>query len=249
MKIKSIILLISIMCFSLFFTGCGEALYSMTDEEEAVITLYASKTVSKFNKNQTIGIANARVKEGELDDEYEAEETEDETEEIIDEENTEVEYDPETGEPIEIEGEETSEEETEDAGYSFTEAIDIEGVEFTCSEFEVSNDYKTPNFVLSEISGKQYLVLTITAKNTSENSVDFSNYTDRSYSLSLNGGEKSSTQYTPLSNDLANYDGILAAGDTKTFILVFLFSDSSVENITSLELFVTSDGSTRGTTI
>ena len=46
-------------------------------------------------------------------------------------------------------------------------------------------------------------------------------YSNRTYSLSLNGGEKSSVQYTPLSNDLANYDGILAAGDTKSFVLVF----------------------------
>jgi hypothetical protein len=99
------------------------------------------------------------------------------------------------------------------------------------------------------VKGKKYLVLSIEASNTSSSSVDFSNYSDRKYSLSLNGGEKSGTQYTPLSNDLANYDGILAAGDKKTFILVFQFNNSSVENITSLELYVTSDGTTRGTTI
>jgi len=256
MKIKRFFLLISVMCFSLLFTACGEPLYTMTEEEEAVITAYASKTVSKFNKNQTTGIANARVKAGELDDEYEPDEADSEgTEEVIDEENTEVEYDPETGEPIVTDetqdetSEETSEENSDDAGYSMTDAIQIPGVEFTCSEFDVTSDYKTNNFVLSQVSGKKYVVLSIEAKNTSDSSVDFSNYTGRTYNLSLNGGTKASTQYTPLSNDLANYDGILAAGDSKSFILVFLFSDSSVENISSLELFITSDGTTRGTTI
>lgn len=252
MKIKRFLLLISVMCFSLFFTACGEPLYTMTEEEEAVITAYASKTVSKFNKNQTTGIANARVKEGELDDEYEPNEADSEgTEEVIGEENTEVEYDPETGEPIVTDEtqDETSEETSDDAGYSMTDAIEIPGVEFTCSEFDVTSDYKTNNFVLSQVSGKKYVVLSIEAKNTSDSSVDFSNYTGRTYNLSLNGGAKTSTQYTPLSNDLANYDGILAAGDSKSFILVFLFSDSSVENISSLELFITSDGTTRGTTI
>ncbi|SOB91758.1 hypothetical protein [Pseudobutyrivibrio ruminis] len=252
MKIKRFFLLISVMCFSLLFTACGEPLYTMTEEEEAVITAYASKTVSKFNKNQTTGIANARVKPGELDDEYAPDETDsEETEEAIDEENTEVEYDPETGEPIVTDETEegTAEEGSEDAGYSMTDAIEIPGVEFTCAEFDVAADYKTNNFVLSQVSGKKYVVLSIEAKNTSDSSVDFSKYTGRTYNLSLNGGAKESTQYTPLSNDLANYDGILAAGESKSFILVFLFSDSSVENISSLELFITSDGTTRGTTI
>ncbi len=249
MKIKRLFLLISVLCFSLLFTGCCEPVYTMTGEEEALITLYASKTVSKFNKNQQMGIANARVKEGELDDSYEADETAEETQQPIDEGSTEVELDPETGEPIVSEGQEVATEDAADTGFSVTDAFGIEGVEFTCSEFDVTTEYKTSNFVLSHVNGKQYLVLSIEASNTSDESVDFSALGDRSYSLSLNGGEKSSTQFTPLSNDLANYDGILAAGDKKSFILVFLFNDSSVENISSLELFVTSDGTTRGTTI
>jgi len=250
MKIKRVFLFISVLCFSLLFTGCGEQLYAMTDEEEAIITAYASKAVSKFNKNQTLGIANARVKPGELDTEYNPEE---EIGDVTEEENTEVEYDPETGEPIipeetidDTSGEESS---SQDTGYSFTSAVDVPGVEFNCSEFDVSNEYKTDSYVLSKASGKQYLVLYITAENTSDSSVDFSKYSNRDYTLSINGAEKSSTQFTPLGNDLANYDGILAAGDTKNFILVFLFNNSSVENITSLELFVTSEGTTRGTTI
>ena len=253
MKIKRFCLLISIMSFSLMFTGCGEPLYAMTEEEEAIITAYASKAVSKFNKNQTIGIANARVRTGELDEDYSPDEKEEEEATEVTEGEEQVEIDPETGEPIapaegEAEGE-ASEDSSADGGYSFTDAMNIEGVEFTCSEFDVTPEYKTKSFLLEKVSGKKYLVLSITAKNTSKSSVDFSKYADRSYSLSLNGGEKTKTEFTPLGNDLNNYDGLLAAGDTKSLVLVFLFSDSSVENITSLELFVTSEDTTRGTTI
>ncbi len=253
MKIKRFCLLISIMSFSLMFTGCGEPLYAMTEEEEAIITAYASKAVSKFNENQTIGIANARVREGELDEDYSPGEKEEEEATEATEGEEQVEIDPETGEPIapaegEAEGE-ASEDSSADGGYSFTDAMNIEGVEFTCSEFDVTPEYKTKSFLLEKVSGKKYLVLSITAKNTSKSSVDFSKYADRSYSLSLNGGEKTKTEFTPLGNDLNNYDGLLAAGDTKSLVLVFLFSDSSVENITSLELFVTSEDTTRGTTI
>ncbi len=253
MKIKRFCLLISIMSFSLMFTGCGEPLYAMTEEEEAIITAYASKAVSKFNENQTIGIANARVRTGELDEDYSQDEKEEEEATEVTEGEEQVEIDPETGEPIapaegEAEGE-ASEDSSADGGYSFTDAMNIEGVEFTCSEFDVTPEYKTKSFLLEKVSGKKYLVLSITAKNTSKSSVDFSKYADRSYSLSLNGGEKTKTEFTPLGNDLNNYDGLLAAGDTKSLVLVFLFSDSSVENITSLELFVTSEDTTRGTTI
>ena len=253
MKIKRFCLLISIMSFSLMFTGCGEPLYAMTEEEEAIITAYASKAVSKFNKNQTIGIANARVRTGELDEDYSPDEKEEEEATEGTEGEEQVEINPETGEPIapaegEAEGE-ASEDSSADGGYSFTDAMNIEGVEFTCSEFDVTPEYKTKSFLLEKVSGKKYLVLSITAKNTSKSSVDFSKYADRSYSLSLNGGEKTKAEFTPLGNDLNNYDGLLAAGDTKSLVLVFLFSDSSVENITSLELFVTSEDTTRGTTI
>lgn len=255
MKIKSLGLLISILSIAFLFTGCGEPLMEMTAEEEAIITAYASKAVSKFNKNQTIGIANARVREGELDEEYSPDESEEETD---DEALEQPEIDPETGEPINVDassekteeaGEETAEDSSSDLGYSFTEAIGIEGVEFSCSEFDVSEEFKTKKFLMEKVSGKKYVVLSIEAKNTSDKSVDFSQYKGNSYSLSLNGGEKASASFTPLGNDLVNYDGILAAGDAKSFILVFQFSDSSVENITSMELFVTSEGTTRGTTI
>lgn len=253
MKIKRCMLLICVSCISLLATGCGEPLYTMTAEEESIITLYASKTVSKFNKNQTTGICNARVKAGELEEDYEASADEEESleEQPVDEENVQI--DPETGEPIvSAEGTEetTPEEEGADTGLSFTDAVEIQGVSFECSSFDVATEFKpSQSFVLTEVGGKKYVILYVTATNTTDSAVDFSNYSDREYSLSINGGEKVSTQFTPVSNDLARYDGSLAAGSSKDMILVFLFSNSSVEDISSLELYVTSDGTTRGTKI
>ena len=110
MKIKRCTLLICMFCCSLLFTGCGEPLYTMTAEEESIITLYASKTVSKFNKNQTTGICNARVKVGELDENYEADEEDIPEEEVVEDENLEV--NPEDGE--------------------ITEEVDVETVLFNC---------------------------------------------------------------------------------------------------------------------
>lgn len=265
MKTNRILLLASVLCFSLIATGCGEPLYEMTSEEEAIITLYASKAVAKFNKNQVIGIANARVKKGELDDEYVPDEDQEDQEEVPEETSTEELIDPETGEPVASEesdavessnegtSDETSnndEDSSVDSGYSFTNAVGIEGVEFTCSEFDVTTEYKaSSSFVLTQIKGKKYLVLYIEAENKSDSAVDFSKYSNREYSLSLNGGEKSKSQYTPVSNDLSTFRGSMKPGEKKSFIIVFSFSNSAVESISSLELYVSSDGSTRGTTI
>ena len=252
MKINRILLVTSVLCFSLLGTGCGEPLYEMTSEEEAIIALYSAKAVAKFNKNQITGIANARVRKGELDDDYKPNEEEEVADAIEGEENseeTEPQIDPETGEPI---VEEVAEQDSGNtaSGLSFTDAVGIDGVEFICSEFDVTTEYKpTDSFILSKVSGKQYVVLSIEATNSTDAAVDFSNISKRSYSLSLNGGDKAKTVFTPLPNDLANFNGNLKAGESKKFILVFLFSNSSVENISSLELFVTSDDSTRETAI
>lgn len=240
MKFKRFVLIISVLCFSISATGCGEALYTMTDEEETIISLYAAKMVSKFNKNQTNGICNARIKEGELDGAYSSAP---EIDEILPEDSiddTGLVYDPETGELIE-QGPEATEVQ---GGYSFTDAIAVENVSFNCASFEVAKEYKaTSSFILTEVKGKSYVVLKIDATNNSDEEVVFDN--DLSFKLSVNGSSYSSTQNTFLSNDLSTYNGSVGAGDTKKFVLVFQFSDSEIEDITSLSLQVTNDGTTR----
>ncbi|SDZ79157.1 hypothetical protein SAMN02910384_00112 [Pseudobutyrivibrio sp. ACV-2] len=256
MKINRILLVTSVLCFSLLGTGCGDSLYQMSSEEEAIIALYSAKAVAKFNKNQITGIANARVRKGELDEEYKPSEEEEVAEAIEGEDNseeTETQIDPETGEPIIADDADEGAQAGQDGnsnGLSFTDAVGVDGVDFVCSEFDVSIEYKpTDSFILSRVNGKQYVILSIEASNTTEADVDFSGISKRTYSLSLNGGEKTNAVFTPLANDLANFKGKLGAGESKKFILVFLFSNSAVENISSLELFVTSDDSTRGTAI
>lgn len=254
MKINRILLVTSVLCFSLLGTGCGDPLLEMTSEEEAIIALYSAKAVAKFNKNQIIGIANARVRKGELEEDYKPNEEEEVADAIEGEgnaEETEPQIDPETGEPIVSDTEGAEQVDTNNnSGLSFSDAIGVDGVDFICSEFDVTTEYKpTDSFILSKVNGKQYVVLSIEATNTTEAAIDFSSFSKRTYSLSLNGGDKANTVFTPLPNDLANFKGKLGAGESKKFILVFLFSNSSVENISSLELFVTSDDSTRETAI
>lgn len=251
MIIKRYSLLICVFCISIMVTGCGDPLFVMTPDEEAIITLYASKTVSKFNKNQSTGICNARVKTGELADDYVADEDmeeenpEESSEEVpFDEENPDMELD---STEVEVPDSET-EIDSADSGYEFTDAMGIDGVEFSFSSFDVSDVFQTNAYATNKVNGKKYVVLHINAKNNSDSSVDFSTISDRSYSLKI-GGEEAEVVYVPVSNNLDTYDGVMSAGAEKSFVLVFLFGESSLEDMSSLELFVTSDGTTRGTTI
>lgn len=239
MKFKRLLMLVMVFCFSICTTGCGEALYTMTDKEEEVVALYAAKMVTKFNKNQTTGICNARVKDGELptndvDDEIPVED-------LVD--NNPV-VDPDTGDIVSGNTEELDISE----GYSFTDAIGVDGMEFSCSSFDVTEEFNTSSsFVLTQVKGKKYLVLYIDGVNTTGDDISF-NSKGVKYSLTI-GGNTSSTQFSFASNDLSTFDGKVSAGESKQFVLVFQFNNSIVENISSLSLEVSDNGEVRVVTL
>ncbi len=220
-------------CLSLGLTGCGQTVYTMTEDEETTIALYAAKIVTKYNINQTTGICNARIKEGELEDASTNEDT-----------STSAVYDESTGELV------STDNASSDAGYSFTDAIGIAGMDFTCSTFDVCTEFQaSKSFILTEQAGKKYVIVYIDGVNNSSENIDFSSLGERTYTLSINGSASADSQFTMLSNDLTSYSDIVSAGDSKSFVLVFQFASSAVEDITSLQLNVTSDGSTRATTL
>ena len=246
MNFKRFYVTLCLCLVSLMFTGCGDTLYTMTADEETTVVLYAAKMVAKFNKNQTTGVCNARIRDGELDEAYGISSDSDENEEINDDISSDVsEVDPETGEEITSEGDLEG---NADTGLSFTDAIGIEGMEFSCSSFDVVDEFQTEYFVLTRVSGEKYLVLYIDGTNTTDETIDFSELSTRSYKLSV-GGSTSSTQNTFLDNDLSTFDGVIDASDSMEFILVFQFNSSELEDISSLSLLVDDNGQTRGTTI
>lgn len=233
-KPVSLFLLLAI-CLSIGFTGCGQEVYSLTEDEETTIALYAAKIVTKYNINQTTGICNARIKAGELDAV---------SSDASDTTDASATYNESTGELI------AADNTSSDAGYSFTDAIGIEGMDFTCSTFDVCSEFQaSKSFILTEESGKKYLILYIDGINNSSQDIDFSALGSRTYNLSINSSADADSQLTILNNDLTSYSDVISAGDSKSFVLVFQFANSDVENITSLQLNVTSDGSTRGTTL
>ena len=245
MKFRRLALLSSVLCFSILATGCGEALYTMTDTEEETIALYAAKIISKYNVNQTTGICNARIRDGELDEAYGI--TADDS---SGDDNTEDFEDFSSGDLNTADGEDGENSENIDVsdGYSFTDAIGIEGCDFTCSSFDVTSEYKaSSSFVLTEVKGKKYLVLYINGENISDNDITFDGNMD--FTLKVNGSVSSSTQETFLSNDLSTFDGTIKSGEQKEFVLVFQFANSEVGEISSLDLEVTNNGVTRGVTL
>ncbi|MCR4693814.1 MAG: hypothetical protein K5773_00640 [Pseudobutyrivibrio sp.] len=265
MKFKRALLLISIMSFSLFSTGCGEALYTMTDEEETIITLYSAKIVNKFNKNQTIGIANARIRPGELDEAYAARGIDNpytaenealnynqdatSSEEPTDTQNPDLEN-PELANGDTNPSQQAESGPSIDYSYSLTDAIGIGDLDFeyTGMDIDPSPDISKFYAIYAE-SGKTFVVLHLDATNNTNSSVNFGDFDGNKYGLSVNNSSLYECYKTVVSNDLSIYNGSIEPGETKSFLLVFQLSSSSVSDTSSLGLSVDNNGNIRGTII
>ena len=44
-----------LLCFA--FSGCGDEMYSLTEEEEQLIVDYSAKVVAKYNKASDVGVS------------------------------------------------------------------------------------------------------------------------------------------------------------------------------------------------
>lgn len=243
---KRIVLTIIAICSSLCITGCGEALYTMTPEEETIVSLYAAKMVSKFNKNQLTGIANARVRQGELD-EVRGISSEEEVAEVEAPDYTADELEAMYQEGI---SENNEENESIPSGFDLNQAMGIEGIDFSITSLDVTNEFAAnSSFVLTEVTGKVYVVLKITGTNVSSGEVNFADYSAADYALSINGSSKFKTQYSFLDNDLSVFSGSIAEGESEDFVLVFQTDTATASDIKSINLEVTRDGENRGTTI
>lgn len=236
-------------CLVLMLTGCGETLYSMTEQEEDAIVYYSAKMVSKYNKCQTNGICNARVKDGELGDYDENDTPSDPTLDDAVEKLAQVVFDAADGN---VEGLlENTDEPAVHEGLSLSDTIGVSGIDFVLNGFAVSEEYKaSSSYILTKSVGKKYLVLNVTGTNKTSDSIDLDTTGDYSFKLIVNGGATAtSLQNTFLPNDLTGFKGSIKKDESHDFVLLFQFPDKDVENITNVDLEVTSGGSTRSTAL
>lgn len=228
--------------------GCGEALYELTPEEEAILVNYSAQAVAKFNTYQRDGEVFVRKDILEGTDGEEADPTEAPVpaeapaeEEILEGDTQEPE---ETAEQVSPAGQQDpGQSQPENAGSTMTEALDLGVVSADYMGHELTESYMAEDYyVVDAEAGKQFLVLKYNLVNKANQPlhIDILAMTP-SFVAVVNGEQKVPAQTTILLNDLSTYQSDIEAGGTKETVLLFQIPEE-VEEVSSIQLNVTMNG-------
>lgn len=220
---------------ALTLTGCGEALYVMTPEEEAAVVSYASHALAKFNKNQSDG--SVHVPKEVLEGTDSQEETGDvSTEAPLDEGSQEEVTAPDVGSQ--------NGELQEEPEVSLNQALDLGPILAECVGTEFVKSYQDTEYSAVDAGqGKQLLVVKVNLTNQSEQAlhVDVLSMTP-TFVLLMNDTVKVPVQVTILLNDLSTFQGDIAGNGVVETVLLFQIPEDVTE-VSSMQLSVTMDGS------
>lgn len=234
------ILLVMLGC--LMLTGCGEAPYELTDEEQQLIVSYSAHVVSKFNRYQKDGLTHVPNLEEELADEQEiVPETEVVPETEQPEENTES-LQPESGEVIEsTEVVEPTEETTFDSVFADS------GLTFTYVGNEVTASYmEDDTYAVNAGFEKKLLVLKLKVENLTEEAIVVDNLSSEDvfsakYMLESGKTYHAKSVMTLLLNDFTTYEGTIEPQASVDMVIVFEIP-AETESVEEIELKIEKNG-------
>ncbi len=227
-KITGIVILISITAFA---AGCGNKIPEMTEQQQELIVEYAAGTVLKYDKNYE-----SKLVELTLEETVESEPVKEE--EAPDSENEEEEVVNGAGEEVTV----IDNTEAVTTVASIEEFLQIDSVAITYTGYETCDMYPENTesselyFFMNATQGNKLLVLKFNIENFSdaEKEVNIAQSNVR-FKVSVDGVEKNALT-TMLLNDLAYYNGMLAAGESAELVLVCEVPVEQSENISSLAL-------------
>lgn len=231
--------------------GCGEQIYELTEEEEAVIVHYSAHAVSKFNKKQSEGIQDVAALKALR--ELKAKEAEQRRKEMEEEEKERQEK---LGQQEEENGSDKKPQSSVNAGQadssngqdtqpkvsyvSLKEALKLSGVNAIYRGYELVSAYKaSQSYMVRANSGNELLVLHVNLKNSGSKTAECDILSKMpSFRLTLNGDVSVSADTTILLNDLGTYQGRIRAGDKARTVLIFQVKKGAVKSIESMDLEV-----------
>ena len=225
-------------------SGCGDALYELTAEEETILVNYAAQAVAKFNTYQQDGEVFVRQ---ELLEEEETEAVAPAPEESLGEEAL---LETDTEEPGEMADVSQSQamQAPEQAGgadspSTMTDALDLGVVSADYMGNELTKTYMAEDYYAVDAEvGKQFLVVKYNLVNTSNQAlhIDILAMTPTFVAV-VNGDQKVPAQTTILLNDLSTYQSDIEVEGTNETVLLFQIPEE-VESVSSLQLNVTMNG-------
>lgn len=215
----------------IWLAGCGNAIPEMTMEQQELVVEFAASELLKYDVNYQ-----SKLTAPEPEQQPEEEQGEQPKEPLIEEETLPEEIIADTDVTI-VDNTGT----VEAQNISIADFLDLTGVEISYAGYEIVDTYpegeaKEAYFFMSATEGNKLLVLRFSALNVSgeELSIDLSKSQTR-YKIILNGTEKNALT-TMLLNDMAYYQGTLAANESIELVLLCEIQDDQTEFIDTLQL-------------
>ena len=215
----------------IWLTGCGNAIPEMTMEQQELVVEFAASELLKYDVNYQ-----SKLTAHEPEQQHEEEQGEQPKEPLIEEETLPEEIIADTDVTI-VDNTGT----VEAQNISIADFLDLTGVEISYAGYETVDTYpegeaKEAYFFMSATEGNKLLVLQFSALNVSgeELSIDLAKSQTR-YKIILNGTEKNALT-TMLLNDMAYYQGTLAANESIELVLLCEIQDDQTEFIDTLQL-------------
>ncbi len=238
MRKKSIIMLAIVLAASLLMSGCGTAMYELSEEEQEIIVNYAAYVVAKHNLDQKDGLRyvspDAYLESDTEDGEEPDSEMQDETE------APEPDTDGGTGSVP------TDKPQTEGT-VTIAEAIgQADVLEAEYKGFYLTDNYKEGSyFSIDAKSGRKLVMVEVKLTNPTDGevAVDVLSQGIR-FQACFYGDTWIRQDSTLLLYDLSTYQGTLAAGESVDTVLMFEIPLEQENSVIGADLRVIMDGAT-----
>ena len=236
---KLLIKILTISAAGICLTGCGNVIPEMTPQQQELVVEFAASELLKFDQKHATKLVPLEmiqeVEESNQADSSVSEEKEEPSADVVKENEEE-------GIPVD---EATVIDQTQKASQSVDEFLELTGVSIAYVGYELTDSYPPEAaddvfFFMSATENNKLLVLKFQVENTfgGDIELDFAHRQTR-YKIAVNGLEQNALT-TMLLNDMAYYQGSLAAGESIELVLVGEVSNEQADQITSLELMMKS---------
>ena len=238
---KKIILSIVLFATVVSCCGCSWA-KSFSEEDTKNVAAYSAKIIAKYNTRQQDGIVH-------IDESDEKSVANDRLKELAKLENSSN-TTSSNSTSSSSSSSSSSGSATAKSAVSLSTALGVSGVDFTYQGYDVKDDYVTNVYNMSPNSGYKFLVMKFQMSNTSAGDVDVNIISmNAKFKATINGGTSATNDLTLIPEDLATYKGTLRAGESTETVIIFQFKSEDLENIQSISLQCTVNGSTNDITL
>lgn len=228
---KKVKLCAACLAVTMLFTGCGNQIPELTEEESQRIGEFAAITLLKYDSNHRSRLVDIALIE---------EEKKEAPLEVIEEpvaENKEV-----ADAPIIVEQPQVP----EVLGVqSIEECLDlVPGLEIAFTDYEITDSYPTDEattdyFTLDAASGKKLLVLKFNVANQTGQTQEFDIFGKKAvFRVTVNDSYTRKALTTMLMNDFTTYLGNLEAGANQEMVLLIEIDEEMAGNVSSISLKV-----------